>query len=150
MVAQVVVSSMPGRGLQQEIRAGQYTLIADATKQEGGQELGPDPHQLVLAGLGACTSMTLQIFAQKRDWDLKKVNIKLREERIDDPDNLGRHISCITRDIEVEGDLDQKQLQKLKAIADKCPIHKLLVGHKTVVTNLLALNTKTDAACHVD
>ena len=59
MANKVVVGSLPGKGLQQQIRAGKHAWIADATIAEGGQEAGPDPHELVLAGLGACTSMTL-------------------------------------------------------------------------------------------
>ncbi len=136
-MSQVVVSSRPGAGLQHEVKVGEHTLIADAGKDVGGTEAGPNPHELLLASLGACTSMTLQLFSQKRGWKLDHVNVRLTEETVDDPDNAGKKLSKITRDIEVKGDLSQEQIDSLRKIADKCPIHKLLTeSTKQVVTNL--------------
>ncbi|MBS2010322.1 MAG: OsmC family protein [Cyanobacteria bacterium SZAS TMP-1] len=149
-MSKVVVNSQQETKLQQVITAGTHDWVCDATKDEGGSGVNPDPHQYLLGALGACTAMTLQIYAQRQGWNLKNVNVKLSEERVDDPDNLSGHMSRITRDIEVEGDLNEEHLQKLKTIADKCPIHRLLVGHKVVMTSLSVLNKKTEAACHVD
>lgn len=136
-MTQVVVSSRPGAGLQHEVKAGQHLLIADAGKDVGGTETGPNPHELLLASLGACTSMTLQLFSQKRGWPLEHVNVSLNEETIDDPENPGKKISKITREIEVKGDLTAEQVDSLRKIADKCPIHKLLTDStRQIVTNL--------------
>jgi putative redox protein len=132
---EVTVVAKP-QGLQHEIKTAHHTLLADAGKDIGGTETGPDPHELMLAALGACTSMTLQLFAKKRDWKLTSVNVKLREDRVDDPANPGKQISKITRDVHVEGDLTLEQLDTLKGIADKCPIHKLLTGAKQIETSL--------------
>ena len=135
-MSQVVVTSRSGGSLQHEIQAGKHTFIADAAQDIGGGETGPDPHDLLLASLGACTSMTLQLFAKRREWKLDSVNVKLSEETIEDPSTPGKKISKITRDIEVKGQLDQEQIDTLKKIADKCPIHKLLVEAKQIVTSL--------------
>jgi putative redox protein len=129
----VVVSDTPG-GLKHQITAGSHTLTSDAPKDVGGQETGPDPHELLLASLGACTSMTLKLFAGKRGWNLETVQVELQEDQVDDGD--GKKKTVITREIKVTGQLEQEQLDSLKAIADKCPIHKLLTGQKEISTNL--------------
>lgn len=134
-MSQVVVSSRSG-GLQHEVQTGKHSFIADAGKHVGGAETGPDPHELLLASLGACTSMTLQLFAKKREWKLEQVNVRLTEETIEDPATPGKKMSRINRDIEVKGDLNAEQVDTLKKIADKCPIHKLLTESKQIVTNL--------------
>jgi len=133
-MAQVVVSSQPGKGYQHQVKAGKHSFIADMPEATGGTEIGPDPHELLLSALGACTAMTLEVFAGRRGWDLKAVSVKLVEETIENAE--GKKISRITRNIEVEGDLDQEKLDSLKAIADKCPIHKLLTGEKQIETAL--------------
>lgn len=129
-----VVVSDSQNGLKHEIKAGNHTLISDAPKEAGGQELGPDPHELLLASLGACTSMTLKMFAGRRGWDLKTVEVFLTEDQADDAD--GKKKTVITREIKVTGDLNQEQLDSLKSIADKCPVHKLLTGPKDITTEL--------------
>lgn len=139
-MTQVLVLSTAEKGMQQEIRAGEHKLIADAGKEIGGNETGPNPHELLLAALGSCTSMTLNVFAQRRGWKLDAVKVTLNEETIDDPNNAGKKMSKITRDIEVKGELSQEQLDSLKSIADKCPIHKILTDAKQILTQLESLN----------
>ncbi len=89
----------------------------------------------MLSALGACTSITIQMYAQRKGWDVKNVSIKLKEESVEDPNNQGK-MSKITREIDVEGELTQEQIDSLKTIADKCPIHKLLSGPKQILTNI--------------
>lgn len=132
---EVTVVAKP-QGLQHEIKTAHHTLLADAGKDIGGTETGPDPHELMLAALGACTSMTLQLFAKRREWKLTSVNVKLREERVDDPQNPGKQMFKITRAVHLEGDLTEEQLETLKSIADKCPIHKLLTEAKQIETSV--------------
>jgi uncharacterized OsmC-like protein len=141
-MASVVVTSQPNKGLRHEIKAGKHNLVADAGTDIGGNDEGPDPHALMLSALGACTSMTLQLFAQKRSWDLRKVVVTLTEEQIVDPENDSRKIPKIVRTVEVEGELTAEQLDTLRQIADKCPIHKLLTGSKEITTSLNALVQK--------
>lgn len=139
-MTQVLVSSTAEKGMRHEINAGQHNWIADAGKEIGGEESGPNPHEMMLAALGSCTSMTLKLFAQRRGWKLDEVRVKLNEETIDDPNNAGKKISKITREIEVKGELNKEQLDTLKSIADKCPIHKLLTESKQIITQLESLN----------
>jgi putative redox protein len=129
-----------GKGLRQEIQAGSHKITADAPKSVGGDESGLDPHELLMASLGACTAMTLKIFASKRDWKLDHVAVELDEEQVEEG---GKKVTRLTRNIAVEGDLTQEQLDTLKQIADKCPIHKILVGEKIIETQL---KTKTAIA----
>lgn len=135
-MSQVVVQSKPSEGLKHEIKAGEHTLLSDAPKHAGGEASAPDPHELLMAALGACTSMTLQIYAGKKGWNLKHVRVQLDEQEIDDPTNPGKKSTRINRHIEVSGDLTSEQVESLKAIADKCPIHKLLTGHKEIATDI--------------
>lgn len=139
-MTQVLVSSTADKGMQHEIKAGAHQWISDAGQEIGGNETGPNPHELMLAALGSCTSMTLKVFSQRRGWKLDEVRVKLEEETVDDPNNPGKKMSRITRDIEVKGELSKEQLDTLKSIADKCPIHKLLVESKQILTQLESLN----------
>lgn len=134
-MAEVVVTGKSQK-YQQEIKVGKHTFQADITPESGGGDVAPGPHELLLGALGACTSITVQMFAERRGWDLKTVTVKLTEEKIDDPKNPGVQIPKITRHIEVSGNLTGEQADSLKAIADKCQIHKLLTGSKEVVTEL--------------
>jgi putative redox protein len=134
---QVEVKSLSTTDFKQEIKtASHHTLSADAPKHAGGNEDGPDPHELLLSALGACTSITLQMYAKRKGWDLKSVQVKLSHDNVEDEANPGKQIAKISRDITVEGNLDQEQVDSLKAIANKCPIHKLLEGPKVIATEI--------------
>ena len=139
-MTEVLVSNKSEDGMQHAISAGQHKWVSDATEDVGGHETGPNPHELLLAALGSCTSMTLKVFSQRRGWKLDEVRVKLNEETIEDPNTPGKKMSKITRDIEVKGDLTQEQRDTLKSIADKCPIHKILTESKQIITQLESLN----------
>ncbi len=132
---EVLVKSTTGK-YKQEIKAGEHTMTADAPKEFGGEAVGPDPHELLLGSLGACTSITIQMYAERKGWPVKNIEVKLKEETVEDPENPGKKISKITREIDLQGDLTQEQVDGLTAIADKCPIHKLLSGPKQILTNV--------------
>ncbi len=134
-MSQVTVTSSR-QGYQHKISTGKHSWVSDAPKEAGGEEAGPDPHELLLGALGACTSMTMQMFAARRSWDIKHIDIKLTEESVDDPVTPGKKLCFINREIKVEGNLTQDQLDTLKSIADKCPVHKILVGPKEINTQL--------------
>lgn len=119
---------------KQEIKAGSHSFLADVPKAEGGTELGPSPHELMLAALGACTSMTVKMYAQRKSWPVTGVEVLLREEKITDPANESRTIPKIVREVKLSGDLTDEQVESLKVIADKCPIHKLLSGTTQIDT----------------
>ncbi|MBS2001381.1 MAG: OsmC family protein [Candidatus Obscuribacterales bacterium] len=135
-MAQVTVKSNTSKKYQQEIKSAAHSFVSDAPEAVGGLATGPDPHELLLASLGSCTAITLEMYAAKKGWDLKSINIDLQEESVDDPANPGKKVLKITRDIKVEGDFDAEQIESLKSAADRCPIHKILNGPKHIDTVL--------------
>jgi putative redox protein len=135
-MTQVKVKTRTTDNYGQEIKSSAHSFLSDAPKEHGGNDIGPDPKELLLGSLGACTSITMQMYAKRKGWDLKKIDITLKEEQVDDPANPGKSVEKITREIHVEGNLESDQIESLKAIADKCPIHKLLSGPKQIVTNI--------------
>ncbi len=135
-MTQVLVKNTDNEHYKQQVQAGKHSFVSDIPKDKGGDETGPDPHELLLAALGSCTSVTLQMYAKKKGWDLKNVSVDLTEEEVDDPANQGKKLTKITRAINVDGNLTAEQVEGLKTIADKCPIHKLLSGPKQIDTEI--------------
>ena len=105
------------------------TLISDEPLDKGGKDLGFSPKELLTASLAACTTITLRMYANHKQWDLQEVNIAVEMER--DEDN---NKTIITRKIEFIGNLDDEQRKRLITIANSCPVHKIL-------TNPIELNT---------
>jgi putative redox protein len=127
----VVVNSEPERVLQ-TIRIGQHRLQSDEPP-DSGNDGGPDPYELLLAALGACTSMTLRMYADRKEWPLKGVQVRLGHSRIhvedcaacDTKEGMLDQIEC---EISLIGDLSDIQRQRLVEIANRCPIHRTLLG----------------------
>jgi putative redox protein len=134
-MSQVLVKTKGQDGYKQDVKAGEHSWVVDIPKDKGGQETGPDPHELLLSSLGACTAITLQMYAKKKGWELTNVSVDLKDEEVEG-ENGGGKTTKITRDIQVEGNLTAEQVESLKTIADKCPIHKLLSGPKQIATNI--------------
>ena len=134
-----VVTRTASGGFTTEIRAGQHSLLADEPLKIGGLNLGPTPYDLLNAALGACTSMTLRMYADRKKWPLQEAIIHLKHDRVygedcqicDDP--AGK-LDQINREVELIGPLDDQQRQRLLEIADRCPVHKTLSGQITIVT----------------
>jgi len=106
-----------------------HVQFADA-EEENGQDSGPSPHDLVLMALGACTAITLRMYAARKEWVIDRVSIRLRFEN---PEIDDRHIERL---VELEGPLDADQRARLLAIAEKCPVHKLLSAGVTIRSEL--------------
>lgn len=124
----------------QEIIAGQHRLIADEPRPVG-DDAGPNPYDLLLAALGACTSMTVRMYANRKGLPLEKVRVTLRHSRIHakdcaDCETAQGMIDHIDRDIELSGDLDDTQRQRLLEIAERCPVHRTLTSEVHVTTSL--------------
>jgi putative redox protein len=107
--------------LGQSIQIGPHTLVADEVAEVGGDDAGPAPHDFLLAALGACTAMTLKIYAERKGWPLTAAEVHLSQVKDGD-------VHVMRREIKLEGDLSDEQRQKLLEIASKCPVHKTLTG----------------------
>ena len=138
----VVVVTETGEGpFAQRITAGRHVLPADEPPSIGGRDSGPPPYDLLLAGLGACTSMTLRMYAGRKDWPLERVSVALRHDKIHaqdcaDCETKEGRVDRIEREITITGPLDAAQRQRLLEIADKCPVHRTLENEVKVVTAL--------------
>jgi uncharacterized OsmC-like protein len=141
MPFEVVVREI-GTGYAQEIRAGRHLLRADEPVTAGGTDTGPDPYALLLAALGACTSMTLRMYANRKGWPLTGVTVRLSQSKIyakdceDCETKSDARIDRIEREIELSGDLSAEQKARLVEIAEKCPVHRTFQGEKSIVTRL--------------
>jgi uncharacterized OsmC-like protein/alpha/beta superfamily hydrolase len=128
-------------GFQTEIVADGHHLIADEPIAVGGANTGPTPYDLLSAALGACTGMTLRMYADRKGIPLDAVTVRLKHEKIhvrdciDCADNA-KQIDLIEREIELHGDLDQSVREKLLDIADRCPVHRTLESGTKVESRL--------------
>lgn len=128
---------------QNEVLIGGRRFLADEPKRVGGAETGPDPYEWVSTGLGACTAMTLRMYANRKGWPLARVSVGLEHAKKHADDCIdckpSDRIDVFTRSIEIEGDLDDEQRQRLLEIADRCPVHRTL-EHGAKVETRLATN----------
>jgi putative redox protein len=137
-VPQGVVDVRERAGFTQDIRLAAHTLIADEPVPAGA-DLGPNPYDLLLAALGACTSMTLRMYADRKKWPLTGVAVRLTHARVHAEDcahceEETAKLDRIERVVTLEGDLDEAQRARLLEIADRCPVHRTLEGENEIVT----------------
>jgi putative redox protein len=128
------------RGLfEQEVIAGRHHLTADEPVNVGGLDSGPGPYELLLAALGACTSMTLRLYADRKKLPLTRTEVRLRHSRIYATDcaeceTKEGMLDRIERIITLEGELDAEARKRLLEIADKCPVHRTLISEIDIRT----------------
>ncbi len=139
-----VVVKLEGEDYTTEIQAGDHSLIADEPESFGGNDFGPSPYELLNASLGACTAMTLKMYARRKKWDLDEVLVHLSyaktnkyEEHQANPENNTSRIDRFEREIELIGNLDDAQRKRLLEIANKCPVHKTIASPTEFATKLL-------------
>jgi uncharacterized OsmC-like protein/alpha/beta superfamily hydrolase len=126
-------------GFLRYVVTDQHIFQSDEPESVGGYDYGPDPYELLLASLGSCTSMTVRMYAQHKEWPLDDVRVRLnhdREHRADceDCDSEGSKVDVLYRYIHLDGDLDADQRQRLLQIADRCPVHKTLLNLESIQT----------------
>ena len=126
-------------GFAQNIIAGTHQLVVDEPLKVGGTDTGPGPYDLLLAALGACTSMTLAMYARRKGWPLETFTVSLSHSRgyagdCRDCDTKEGSLDRIDRDIQLSGPLTAEQKQRLLEIADKCPIHRTLTSEVDIRT----------------
>jgi putative redox protein len=126
----VAVRTVPGERFRASVAVGPHLLAADEPAAAGGGDAGPAPFELLAAALGACTTMTLRMYADRKGWPLREVAVTVERVRREGaaPENLLR------RRVRLEGDLDAGQRARLLEIAGKCPVHRALEGGVAVET----------------
>lgn len=151
-MAKVTVTSVPGSRFKQHLRAGGHQWLADEPKSLGGDDAGPDPYALLLGALGACTSMTIRLYAEKRGWNVSHVEVELEHHRMHAKDcseceREGAFVDHISRKIRLEGRITPAQREKLFEIATRCPVHKALsAGMK--ISDHAPVQRHTEDAAH--
>jgi uncharacterized OsmC-like protein len=131
-MSEVVVTSQ--KNLQNEVRYGvDHAFITDEPRAAGGEDAGPDPYTLLLGALGSCISMTVHLYARRKQWAVETVTVRLRQNRIHAKDcqdctQKEGFIHRIERSVTVTGELTDEQHARLQEIAHKCPVHKTLTS----------------------
>src|SRR4051812_36635442 len=137
---EVVVRSA-GEGFRQDVDTGAHRLIVDEPASLGGTDTGPTPYALLLAALGACTAMTLRLYARHKGWPLETVEVRLSHDKIHAEDcaicetKEGR-LDRIEREVIIGGPLTEEQRKRLGEIADRCPVHRTLTSEIHIRTRV--------------
>jgi uncharacterized OsmC-like protein/fermentation-respiration switch protein FrsA (DUF1100 family) len=135
----VIVQETRVSKFQQAVTVGPHHLTADEPVAAGGQDTGPGPYDFLLTGLGACTSMTMRMYADRKSLPLDRVTVTLKHSKIhaedcEECETREGMLDQIEREISIEGALDAEQRKKLMEIADKCPVHRTLHSEIRIVT----------------
>lgn len=146
----ITVQSLADHRYALLINDGRHALVSDEPREEDGDDLGPNPYELLLSALGSCTAMTLLMYARRKEWPLYEVSVHLCHDRVFARDceyctaeeveaaGPGGKVEVIKREISVRGDLSEEQVQRLLEIADRCPVHRTLQSPPKVVTSIMA------------
>lgn len=140
MTRAVLVSGAEVRYVQ-NISVGHHLLQADEPSEAGGRDAGPDPYELLLSALGACISITLRMYADRKQWPLKSVQVQLSYGRVyaDDCatcDGELKLIDAIEVQLKLIGELSEDQRRRFKEISEKCPVHRTLTSPIQILTRL--------------
>ncbi|APG62259.1 hypothetical protein LPB140_04960 [Sphingorhabdus lutea] len=136
-----IVESSDGQ-YAQAIKSRMHHWNAGEPESLGGTDNGPTPYELLLSALGACTSITLEMYAARKGWPLTKVHVILEHSRevrkgASGQENDGKPIDMIDRIVTLEGDLNEQQRARLIEIAEKCPVHRTLMNQIIISTQLI-------------
>ena len=137
----VRVTQTEADGFTASVRSGRHALWADEPRDVGGDDLGPSPYDYLLASLGACTAMTLRMYARRKQIELDAVSVELRQRRVhaadcDECADKSGQITEITRIVQLQGRLAEEERQRLLEIADRCPVHRSLTEPIRIRTRL--------------
>ena len=139
---QAVASLDAEDGFTTQMTVGSHTMMADEPTSFGGNDFGPSPYEFVSAGLSACTAMTVQMYVKRKGWDLQNIEVhtshsKVAKQVVENGEQKEIKVDTFNREIKLKGDLDDKQIQRILQIADKCPVHKTLHSDIDVVTKIV-------------
>ena len=132
-MASVTVTHVPGTTYQTRIDTGDLALIADEPVDAGGDGLGPNPYEFLLAALGHCTVLTILLYARRKGWPVAGVSVSANHERVVvseeiEGELIRKKTERIVQEITLQGDLDEDQRVRLIEIAGKCPVHRTMTG----------------------
>jgi len=137
----VVIVGGDANGFAQDVSAGGHRFVSDEPESAGGTDRGPSPYDLLLAALGSCTSMTIAMYARRKNWPLERVSVRLRHSRVHAEDcavcdESEAKLTVIERDIDLVGALDDDKRARLLEIANRCPVHRTLTSRIDIRTRL--------------
>jgi putative redox protein len=140
-MATVIVRDV-GSGFAQDIVVGRHRLKADEPEDAGGTDTGPSPYDYLLVALGSCTSMTVALYARRKQWPLEGITIRLEHSKIHATDcaeceTKDGMLDRIERDISLSGPLSEAQRARLLEIAERCPVHRTLVSEISIRSRLV-------------
>jgi putative redox protein len=141
LAKKVTVQYLPDYTYTQLLTAGRHAFVGDEPEEDGGEDLGPSPYELLLWALGSCTAMTLLMYARRKGWDLAEISVHLTHDRVHAKDcaeceETEGKVELIRREIVVRGDLTEEQRQRLLEIAGRCPVHRTITGNPKVVDSI--------------
>lgn len=136
-----VLAQIGKSGFTTKITTGKHSFNADEPSSLGENDLGPSPYDLLLSSLGACTAMTLQMYAERKKWEIDEIKVYLNhskeyEKDCESCEASKSKIDKISRKIEILGNIDSEQRNRLLQIADKCPVHKTLQNTVKIETQI--------------
>jgi putative redox protein len=130
-------------GFTQDVVVGRHRLTADEPEAQGGADAGPSPYDYLLVALGSCTSMTIALYARRKQWPLESVTVTLEHSRVHAADCAECEteegmLDRIEREVALVGPLDPQQQARLLEIAERCPVHRTLTSEVNIRTRLAA------------
>jgi uncharacterized OsmC-like protein len=124
----------------QNVSVGAHAFQADEPSENGGNDAGPESHELLLAALGACASITVQMYADRKQWPVEAVHVRLSYVKVPaegQPDAKTEMVDGIEMEVSCSGDLSQDQQRRLLEMAERCPVHRMLTSQMQIHTRLL-------------
>ena len=149
-MASVTVTHVPGTTYQTRIDTGDLVLIGDEPPESGGDGLGPNPYELLLAALGQCTVLTILLYARHKGWPVDGVSVHANHERLVvaeeiDGELIRKKVERIVQEIALQGNLDADQRARLIEIAGKCPVHRTMTGDLEILEREVDVNAAATA-----
>ncbi len=128
----ITVSERPGGKYTNDVKSSRHLLLADEPVELGSADLGPTPFEYLCGALGACTSITLRMYADRKKWPVQHISVDVSHAKEIHGDGIKRDV--FTRIVRVTGDLDEAQRARMLEIADKCPVHRTLEAGSDIIT----------------
>jgi len=132
MVESVIVKERPGGIYTQDVLTERHHLFADEPASYGSADIGPSPYELLCASLGACTSITLRMYSERKKWPVENISVDISHKKIAIGDLPPKDV--FTRNITITGDVDETQRKRIIEIANKCPVHRTLEASSDIET----------------